>query len=339
MLWTKVQIFATILTAMAVEATTQDETSIPEAKRERKGRHVPETNIIWPKIAYDEHCASYTNRLSELVFGSLLASYILGFFGFGMNLAGTLAPWKSYVDLWGSLKLFHLLEYLIISATFSYLTAAYYVKYHNSILTMPQLPPEKLSADFGIALMQAILFGLSMIQTDGFLLFVGISLARVFWRQWDVFRQLTEMFQRHEEEEGRDHQINHKHEEKIFMEMLHAINSEKRYCSSLEGWLPVGFVMKLGAGLLIVVGAFSESRHFLSWGKTQSYETQINFARIQVVIYFGLFCWIWYSTKYVFEKGASHRKDEVSQKFYAIDSAAEELVRRLRGKKATSTSQ
>lgn len=71
---------------------------------------IPGTAIQYPSKAYQSACGSYTYRLSELIFGSLLAAYILGFVSFAANSG-----------------FFQILQALIISVTFCYLTAAYYV--------------------------------------------------------------------------------------------------------------------------------------------------------------------------------------------------------------------
>ena len=312
----------------------------PSEPKKARGRTIPDTEIVWPSLAYQEHCSSYTNRLSELVFGSLLASYILGFFASGMSLVGGLAVWKSYAELYSSLKLFQILQYLFISVTFSYLTAAYYVTYHNSILTMPQIPPHKLKTDFGLALVQAVLFGFSMIRPEGFFLFVGISLALVFRRQQEVFKQLSQLFHRIKGTTPRG-QVDAKSEEKFFENTLIELNSNPSYSKCLRGWLPVSLSMKLSAVFLIVLGGFSELRHYFEWGRNYLHQNSLPLAAIQTALYFFFFVLLWYITDEVFEKGAKHplakkdtsssANDDNSQTILAIDEAAEAIVMKLRG--------
>ena len=305
----------------------------PESKR-----WIPGTpNIVWPSLAYKEHCASYTNRLSESVFGSLLAAYILGFLAFGMNLVGGIASWKSAAELFTSLKLLQIIEYLAISGTFSYLTAAYYVTYHNSILTMPQIPPHKLRADFGIALTQAVLFGLSMIRPDAFPLFVGLSLLRVFWRQWDVFSELSSMFSRVKQQSG-DNRVDPKIERQQFKQLLLKLNADKKYSYCLEGWLPVTWKMYLFTGVLITVGGVSELRHFFEWGRDWLPPHGIGPARVQAMVYFLLFAVVWLFTDRVFQKGAAHPMLKNESSLLAIDHAAEEIVKELKSGVSKTTS-
>lgn len=300
----------------------------PPEGQKSSGRWIPGTNIVRPSISYRENCRSFTYGLSELVFGSLLASYILGFFAFGMNLSAGLAVWKPYSELFGSIKLFQLGQYLFISATFAYLTAAYYVTYHNSILTMPHFATHKLRADFGIALLQAVLFGVSMIRPEAFLLCVGISLVRVFWRQSEVFKELSELFYRHQKKKG-DEEIDHKKERMEFKTRVELLNRDKKYGRCLEGWMPITLRMWAFAVLLIVLGSVSELRHYCEWGKHLLPQANVLMARIQFVVYSGVFGLTWYLTTGVFKKGAEHPLDEHNPEVLAIDVAAEEIVNSL----------
>lgn len=338
-LWTRKVLCAMIPPIVPAEPTKvpekgNDSTASSPSDREKK---IAGTNIDLPSVAYQKNLTSYTYRLSELVFGSLLASYILGFFGFGIGLVGGTSEWAYYQELFSSLKLLKLGNYLIISGTFAYLTAAYYVTYHNSILTMPQIASHKLRTDFGIALLQAVLFGLSMLQPDGFLFFVGISLLRVFWRQWDVFKELSEMFQRAAPQAG-GHQIDHKVEQKRTREILLSVNKNPRYSSCLDGWLPVGGGKFTFAVVLILLGGVSELRHFTLWGKAKLPQNNVSYAQIEIVVYLTLFAVVWFSTNRVFKKGAVHPLDmgdgaarnENQERSYAIDSAAQEVMSLLR---------
>jgi len=234
-------------------------------------------------------------------------------------------------------KLPQLCEYLLISLTFSYLTAAYYVTYHNSILTMPQLPKHKLSNDFAIALMQAILFGLSMIRPDAFLLFVGISLMTVFGRQLMVFRDLSEMFKRMEGQERRS-EVDHHSERKLFQAMLEELNKKKRFNKCLDGWLPIKKEWWYLPFILIALGAVSELRHYYEWGREWLPRQLVGVAGGQLVIYLILFIFVWFSTGKVFVKGAEHPADDDNPKNLAIDSAAHEIAKSLRSQNSPSQS-
>ena len=127
------------------------------------------------------------------MFGSLLASYVLGFIGFS-------APKAAAVFAGGSLKVLfpEVLTYLLISMTFAYLTAGLYISYHVGILTMPHLPFSNLRWDFMVALLQAVLFGFSMLLPlwlpiwISFVLFA--ALARQRREHKDFVRKLMETF-------------------------------------------------------------------------------------------------------------------------------------------------
>src|SRR6266508_334298 len=92
---------------------------------------LPGTNISYPSASYDAATHAHAYRLSELIFGSLLAAYILGFVSFGTTIVGQIGELKPLAQAFSSVKLLQLLNYLMISGTFYYLTAAYYVTYYN----------------------------------------------------------------------------------------------------------------------------------------------------------------------------------------------------------------
>lgn len=121
-----------------------------------------------PSDAYNQAVASPIYRLSELMFGSLLASYVLGFVGFA---AGKIAshPSDYAIPAAGSweflqhmLTLFvGLLPYLFVSLTYAYATAGLYLSYHTGILLMDHWPFKSLRLDFALALSQAFFLGVS----------------------------------------------------------------------------------------------------------------------------------------------------------------------------------
>ncbi len=289
-------------------------------------RLIPGTKITWPSLSYKEACSSYTYRVSEQVFGSLLASYILGFVSFGMAAVGGIAVFKAFPGIFDSLKFYQICQYLIISASFSYLTAAYYVTYHNSILTMPPIPNHKLGADFGIALLQAVLFGLSMIRPDAFLLFLGLSWLRVFSRQYGVFCELARHFQISEEK------IDTRAERTRFQTALQGVNENKKFQDCLEGWMPIEGKKWFIAILMCVLGLLSEARHhFGPISKVLSFN-ELWMMRVEVVVYLVVFVLIAGATNGIFRKRASHSliKEGAEVKGYAIDHAALALVNKLR---------
>ncbi len=128
------------------------------------------SELLAPSQYHEEARQSIVYRLSELMFGSLLAAYVLGFVGFASAFVGHVStsveaaaaspsPISPLLDLLNP----ETLNFLLISVAFSYLTASLYISYNVSILTMPHLPLYRLSWDFLIALLQAILFGFAML--------------------------------------------------------------------------------------------------------------------------------------------------------------------------------
>jgi len=123
-----------------------------------------------PSTSYASARASSIYQLSELMFGSLLAAYILGFLNFAAT-SGAFATANASETLLFAL---HIFIYLCICLTFAYATAGMYLFYHVSILTAPNLPVSRLRFDFLIALSQAICFGFSMLFPTIFPLLISI---------------------------------------------------------------------------------------------------------------------------------------------------------------------
>ncbi len=136
-----------------------------------------------PKKSYDEASKNLVFRLSELVFGSLLASYIIGFVGLS---SGAIVP----KDPEGSIVA--VLNYVAISSSFAYLTAALYLSYHTGILTMPTVPLDRMWQDFSVALAQALLFGLAMLVPPLLGLSLALALGLPILRQSVEYRNLKE---------------------------------------------------------------------------------------------------------------------------------------------------
>lgn len=133
-----------------------------------------------PFKAYDHARRTLIYRLSELAFGSLLASYVIGFIGFWASLLATHMPvWPS--DLGNAAA--PGLAYLFISATFARLTATLYISYHTVILARPTIPLVRMRWDFGIALSQAVCFGVSMLLPATFPLCITIAVFLAMLRQ------------------------------------------------------------------------------------------------------------------------------------------------------------
>jgi len=215
--------------------------------------------ILRPSVAYLQAYKSYPVRISELVFGSLLASYILGFVSVGVaRLNPTSEEWSKLVC--------DALVYLTICCSFSFLTAALYSVYHNSILTMPNVPISDLTNDFTIAISQAVSFGISIVWPSSFLICLGLSLLLVFARQDKKFKALAEFFYQklkpEDEASSQSDESNLRDQQKSKPTKIHAMFREKLKETNLaNGWGPVEpghnkiAITLIGIGIFIVLFA------------------------------------------------------------------------------------
>ncbi|MGB7202498.1 MAG: hypothetical protein WBD16_09545 [Pyrinomonadaceae bacterium] len=146
-----------------------------------------------PSVAYKLATDSAVYRPSELMFGSLLASYILGFIGLILSRVGLIDPSPSDPSGFYILVLYAV-QYVAISIAFAYLTAGFYLTYHAGILTMHHMPLENLRSDFLLALLQALSFGISMLAPILFPIVVGLILLLAYLRQVREHRRHTKDF-------------------------------------------------------------------------------------------------------------------------------------------------
>lgn len=148
-------------------------------------------SIRSPSFNRDTNRNTFAYRLSELVFGSLLASYILGFISFAsasavatpghINLIMTsLFSWTSIV----------ILQQLLISILYSAFTALLYVNFHQSILYL-STNQRKSSTDFILAMAIGISFGISMIFPLSTIFWLGLLTAGVFLRRDNLLKAFT----------------------------------------------------------------------------------------------------------------------------------------------------
>lgn len=152
-----------------------------------------------PSVAYEQATKSPVYVLSELMFGSLLAAYVLGFIAFAGGRAATvntassglalavvnpsMPPALSLLDKVLASPALTIWTWLWISVSYAYITAGMYVSYHKQISTMGHMPLGRLRWDFMVALSHAILFGLSMLYPRGFPAMIGLVLGIGWWRQ------------------------------------------------------------------------------------------------------------------------------------------------------------
>jgi hypothetical protein len=159
----------------------------------------PVTVNLLPSEAYREATGSLVYRLSELMFGSLLAAYCLGFVGAIAATQGSLP--SEYRPLGIGLLA---TQYICISIMFTYLTTSFYLTYHVGILTLPKLPFDRLGLDFTIAVLQAIFFGLSLLLPALFPVLLAVNVFISGGRKNEEYERLVADLFKNCPKEGRD---------------------------------------------------------------------------------------------------------------------------------------
>lgn len=224
-----------------------------------------------PSENYRNNQDTFAYRLSELVFGSLLASYILGFVGFAANIIaenGQTTPWRIFDPLFGTLDgtgvqeiytLWIVFLYLFISMTFSMFTAAIYYNYHQSLLFLPA-DQRSSHLDFVLSLSIAVFFGISMIMPRFSLTLVGFALILVLLRR----RKMISTFNKYVRGivNGKLYQsVSGYNEDLVTSEVLVGIvedEAQKSHDSTLRSWSSKSTAQekwRLGFIILFLLGA------------------------------------------------------------------------------------
>lgn len=201
------------------------------------------TNLTAPSKAYREATLSLVYRLSELTFGSLLAAYSLGFIGLiAAHLAGPSPSSRWSIILVGT-------QYALISITFAYLTASFYLTYHTGILTMPLMPLNRLGIDFSLAIVQALFFGFSMLGPWLFPILLGINFYLTGHRQKKQYKALADvLYNAICKPVGRSDPDN---EAKFRRRLANLLQTE---FTELSGWGPMGGLIRIFAAVMILMG-------------------------------------------------------------------------------------
>lgn len=208
-----------------------------------------EPKILLPGKAYQEAQKHLVYRLSELVFGSLLASYMLGFIGATASLIPEMTKVSGFLNLLPYLA--KSLTYILISITFSYTTAGLYISYHVGILTRPTLPLSRMRLDFFIALLQAICFGISLLYPLLLALSLSIVFSTSFWRQKVEYDSLISTLKDQIPRSGDFGRVS-----KNSGVEIEQIIKEKLSSSALSIWLPPSSKAKVGVFFLFMGGIF-----------------------------------------------------------------------------------
>lgn len=188
----------------------------------------PDRVILLPSEAYREATSSLVYRLSELMFGSLLAAYSLGF-------VGALGAQGYQLSARGNLGIISLpMQYACISIAFAFLTTSFYLTYHRGILTLPQFPFARLGRDFTIAVFQAIFFGFSMLVPVLFPLFLTLNFCMSSHRKNEEYKNLADdLFQHNCLVSGR---ADPNHLPQFRLKLAEHLQSKKH----LSHWAPIG---------------------------------------------------------------------------------------------------
>jgi hypothetical protein len=135
--------------------------------------------IEYPSEAYKNNRRTLPYRLSELVFGSLLASFIIGFI--------TFAPTIQISDGYTLLGLSQILQVLSISAIYTLYTSTMYMTYHQNIL---HIPAKKSNSSYDFMLAALLGFSYGATSFDPLLTFplIPLSLFLAYWRARFVVR-------------------------------------------------------------------------------------------------------------------------------------------------------
>lgn len=142
-------------------------------------------SIRSPSYNHDTNRQTFAYRLSEGVFGSLLASYVLGFMGFAALYPAPAVekfPLNSFLKTLATANFAMIFQVLMVSVLFSAYTALLYVNYHQSILYLSQ-NQRKSYLDFLLAITIGFFFGLSMTFPLSTMLWIGLLTICVFARR------------------------------------------------------------------------------------------------------------------------------------------------------------
>lgn len=184
-----------------------------------------------PSAWYKEAKGTLVYSLSELVFGSLLASFILGFIGFSSSI---LFNSNSISDTDQFTKITKVLTYLFISGTYTYYTAGLYLFYHTGILTMPTFNLKSARRDFSLSLLCAVAFGVSMLYPELLMSLLSLTVfSSLFIQKREHKKLVKKLYTRAKFPNDKDEDL--RHESDYDKTKLNAIKNLLK-TSKLEGW-------------------------------------------------------------------------------------------------------
>jgi len=175
-------------------AATRSEPTLEGTSPSVAEQRVVEMERHSPDVAYEEVRKSLVYRLSEAMFASLLASYIIGFAGF---VASEWLSWRtSTTTITASALAEPLLaigNLLAVSVTYAFLTTAIYLNYNTTLLTMASYELKNARRDFPFAVSQGFLFGIAMLCPRLLLLTVTLIILVSYWIRRTEFTAFLDM--------------------------------------------------------------------------------------------------------------------------------------------------
>jgi len=267
-----------------------------------------------PSVSYRQARESGVYRLSELMFGSLLAAYILGFVGASstinrsapdLHAIGNLlfVGWQLIANALANASgvqqfstssshpFFHAIDYLLISLCFSYLTASLYIAYHVGILSMPHVAMNRLRWDFFVALSQAVAYGISLLTPAIFLLLTSIVLLLSLLRQRFEAQRLVDHIDDYLQRQTTTPQATSPNRDDIAKERRDSISKTIRKAvrekdiSALRTWDKPTLVYWSGAALLALLGVLAVIRPTAQWLHLSGLDGVIQLITILMIIY------------------------------------------------------
>lgn len=236
-------------------------------KKEQEARlakgYLRDFEIARPTLNNIRNSRTFAYRLSELVFGSLLAAYILGFLAF---IAPYVQPFQgsqgdcfivginfgSFLHLSACNDLTKIAQYLVNSLIFSIYTALIYLIYHQSISYISTNYQESYS-DFLTALWVGVFFGLSMLFPMMMLFFVGCLILVVLNKKRRLLKPYLNHFadKAHLVDDATDPQ-NKDDLDKARRHIMQALSQKSN--PVLKSWSKVGGLGAwLAGGMLVVI--------------------------------------------------------------------------------------
>ena len=177
------------------ESAPEEQNEIPGHETRIEDRGAPSfAEHRCPSLTYKEARSTIVYRLSEAMFASLLATYIIGFVSFLAPIWEGAPPILKRDPIESLQAIGETLNLLSVSLVFSFMTASIYLKYNMSVLTMPSYDQYLGSRDFSFAVIQGLFFGASIVYPPLLSFWCGVLLLISIVIQFAEHNALVEVF-------------------------------------------------------------------------------------------------------------------------------------------------